>query len=147
MAIVPFSYYAEEALSFADSTHLSKAALRAKIAGIEYMGGQTYTHKAMEMALDIFDVDGRQTWDVAKFLVVLTDGNSNNAYRVHYVVPWLIRMDVQLVAIGVGSAVNADKLRLLAGGDAAIVFAVDSFDQLDSLVPKMAEMLCHFFGW
>ena len=86
-----------------------------------------------------------QASDVAKYLVVLTDGNSADREHVliRQAVPKLRAMGVELVAVGVGSSVNDEELQLIAGGKAANVFSVDSFDQLDSsLISKMVEKLC-----
>jgi len=145
LELIQFSHKIAEALDFVASSHTSKGVLRAQIGRIDYLRGGTATGKAMTEALKVFTEKGRHAKDVAKYLVVLTDGNSSETEHalIRQAVPKLKAMGVELVAVGVGSSVNDDELRLIAGGKAANVFSVDSFEKLDSaLISKMVEKLC-----
>ena len=86
---------------------------------------------------------GRKGSDVVKYLFVITDGDSHQSVQIKAAIAKLKSLDVKLVAIGVGKGVNTDELTLIAGGNAARVFTVDNFEQLNGmLISKMVENIC-----
>ena len=140
LEVTQFSHKLAEAIDFDDSTHMTKAALRAKIANMHFLGGGTATDKALNAAYRAFQTQGRRGSDVAKYLVVLTDGISNGSEQIPDIVSKMKALGVKIVAVGVGGAVDPAELRLIAGGN---VFTVGSFDQLDSsLISKMVQHIC-----
>ena len=63
--------------------------------------------------------------------------------QIKVVISKLKSLGIELVAVGVGAGVHTNELTLLAGGNAARVFSVDSFEQLNgSLIAKMVENIC-----
>lgn len=81
LEVIRFTQEVFDAINFASSAHMSKDALRAKIMGIEYKKGATLTGKAMNAAVRVFHDSGRKATDVAKYLIVMTDGESNTRRR------------------------------------------------------------------
>jgi len=143
LELAQFSHKFRVELNFASSVKMDLTALRNKIAAIKFLQGATLTGKALEQAYNIFKSQGRKAEDVAKYLFVVTDGTSHDRKSIPAAVANLKRLGVKLVAVGVGKDVDVDELTLIAGGNAADVFSVDSFDQLNgALIAKVVENIC-----
>jgi len=143
LEVVRFTHQVFDALDFAASAHMSKGALQAKIMGIEYTAGGTMTGRAMNEAVRVFRDSGRKAADVAKYLIVMTDGESGDAQTIPKAVDELKAMGVHLVAVGVGKETKPAELLKIAGGKASAVFSVNSFDELDAaLINRMVQKIC-----
>jgi len=143
LEVVRFTHQVFDALDFAASAHMSKGALQAKIMGIEYTAGGTMTGRAMNEAVRVFRDSGRKAPDVAKYLIVMTDGESGDAQAIPKAVDELKAMGVHLVAVGVGKETKPAELLKIAGGKASAVFSVNSFDELDAaLINRMVQKIC-----
>jgi len=143
LEIAQFSNKFKIEIDFATSVTMKSAELKKKVAGIQYLMGGTFTGKALEQSFNIFKTQARKAKDVAKYLFVITDGTSHQVKEMKAAIAKLKGLGVELVAIGVGGGTNNDQLLLLAGGNAARVFSVGSFDQLNnSLISKLVENIC-----
>ena len=140
LEVTQFSHKLAEEVNFDDSVQMSRAALREKIANINYMGWGTKTDQALFDAYRVFNTQGRPESDVAKYLVVMTDGVSENRAQIPDAVSKLKALGVKIVVVGVGGLVDPAALRLIGGGN---VFTVGSFDQLNSsLITKLVQHVC-----
>jgi len=138
--LVQFSEDPEVELDFGSSVEMDFKALKSKVSSIKHMGWRTFTGKALARAADIFNSEGRKEKDVAKLLLVITDGQSNDGDQIPAAVANLKKLGVETVAVGVGEKVNAEELKLIAGEK---VFTVGSFKQLDhDLLAKMLGNIC-----
>jgi len=141
LQITQFSNRLAEAITFDESVQMSKADLRARIANVDFLSGYTLTNEALRDAYRVFSTQGRHESDVAKYLVVMTDGvSTKGGDQIPNTVSKLKALGVKIVAVGVGSSVDPNELRLIGGGS---VFTVGSFDQLNSsLISKMVQHVC-----
>lgn len=143
LELVQFSHKSREELDFASSAAMGGAALKKKIDAIGYLTGGTFTGKALEYAFSIFQTHGRKGSDIAKYLFVITDGDSRQAKQIEKAIGKIKGLGIDVIAIGVGSGVHSEELRLIAGGNLAKVFSVSSFEQLDqALISRMVENIC-----
>jgi hypothetical protein len=101
--------------------------------------GNTYLARAMDYVQDEFT--GTYQW--AKILIVLTDGNADdNIERISKE----MREDGYIIfAVGVGKNIEFDKLLLLTG-DSVKILMVDSFSALSQHLEFLANAVCYNYN-
>jgi len=98
---------------FEDSVAYGQAELKKQIKRIRQLGGSTMTGAALEDVKAILEGSSRKSSDdVAKYVVILTDGATRDVDKVRAVVPQILKMDVTILAVGVGSGIKEDQLLL-----------------------------------
>jgi len=144
VSLVQFSHLHEEQISFDESVKLGKIRLKDKIMHLKQLTGGTLTGKALDTARKIIHSSSRlYTIDAAKYILVLTDGQSHQENVIRTLVPLILKMDVKILTVGIGPAVDEAELLLLTGGHKERVFSVDSFDQLNNdFLQKIIEKFC-----
>merc|ERR1719431_44653 len=83
--------------------------------------------------------------DVAKYLMVLTDGKSSGQTRtIKQVSDLLWQMNITSFAIGVGNSVSNKELDFIAHGQKHLTFSVDNFAKLnDQFLQKVLSRQCY----
>jgi len=150
-ARVAFFQYAHKVtesseIQFDKSVQLGKAALELRIANVEKSIGGTRTGTALEFGLKRFRSDARKDSSVAKYMFVLTDGESIAEDQEKITsVPKMLQSDgVTTFAIGIGDEVNQDELTRIVNGDASRKFTAANFDELnESILTKVLEKQCN----
>ena len=144
VGLVQFSHLHQEEFSFADSVKLGEAGLNEKIMGLRQLTGGTATGRALANVRNIFHGSSRvYTVDAAKYILVLTDGQSHQENIIRSIVPSILEMDVKILAVGIGSEVDEGELLLITGGHKERMFSLDSFDQLNNdFLLKIIEKMC-----
>lgn len=141
-----FSHTHQTEITFADSVELGEKQLKKKIDGLQQLGGGTFTGDALAEALRVFRESGRRdATDVAKYVLVLTDGEttSDQEDKIKETVPEITKIGVEILGIGIGGKVNQNQLLIMTGNRQDRVFSVDSFDKLNSdFLKKMVEKMC-----
>ena len=144
VGLVQFSHKLREEVSFADSVKLGKAGLIKKIRHLNQLMGGTATGKALELVKSkLGGLERLFTVDAAKYILVLTDGKSQQDDMIRSIVPGILKMDIKILAVGIGSKVDEEELLLLTGGHKNRVFSIDSFEKLNNdFLLKIIERMC-----
>jgi len=144
VGLMQFSHKWKEEFKFADSVRWGKAKVKSKIAHLDQVMGGTATGRVLEKAMEIFHNTQRTfSVDAAKYIIVVTDGQSHQENIIKAIVPRLLKMDVKILTVGIGPAVDEGELLLLTGGHSNRVFSVDSFDELNAeFLEKIIEKMC-----
>jgi len=145
VGLIQYSHKWREEFNFADSVRWGKAKLMTEIHRLKQVTGGTATGKVLGAAMQIFH-QARRTFslDAAKFIIIVTDGQSHQENIIKVIVPKVLNMGVKILTVGIGPAVDEGELLLLTGGHKNRVFSVDSFDDLnaeflESIIEKMCD--------
>ena len=79
--------------------------------------------------------------DIAKIVILLTDGKNNGQPPPIDEALKLKNQNVIIIVIGVGSAVEMNELRQIASQD-DYVFHPDTFEELNSILDSVLSMAC-----
>jgi len=132
IGIIPYHSDAQVAVKFADVAYQTPDAMTRLIRGIPYTSGMTRTDVAIELANNqLFTKAGGLRSDKPNVLIVMTDGHTNAGSKPYKtVLAPLKNKQVRMIAVGVGSGIDADELEEIADGKRENVVHVDKFDDL-----------------
>ncbi|RUS75554.1 hypothetical protein EGW08_016679, partial [Elysia chlorotica] len=123
------------------NTYMNETELLEAVDSVRYTKGRTSTHKALKKARTVFDVSRGGREDVPNYLVVVTDGQSNNPQKTKAEASLLAKEDITVLAIGVGSQSNKEELGLIASSP-SLVFDVKSFLALQDIKDDLVAKIC-----
>ncbi|XP_067680567.1 collagen alpha-4(VI) chain-like [Haliotis asinina] len=122
--------------------HLTKSSLQQAIASISYIGGNTYTHKALALARTSGFTSARGGRPGAKrYVIVITDGESLSPTPTLDEATKLKNDGVTVISIGVGSSVRQSELDGIAT-DKTHVFTVKDFNVLQTIHTEVQKKTC-----
>ena len=138
MGSVTFSTVVHDTFQFNEYT--SRYSLQNRIERIPYDSGGTNTHLALKYALETsFRYYGRS--DVAKIVIVITDGKSNDKTKTLEESRRLRSSGAIIFSIGVGDGVDRDELLGMAS-KSAYVFDVSTFSALQNIRERLTKTTC-----
>uniref|UniRef100_K1Q773 Collagen alpha-5(VI) chain n=1 Tax=Magallana gigas TaxID=29159 RepID=K1Q773_MAGGI len=112
-----------------------------KVLDLPWIGGNTYTDKALEMMYKQFDA--YQTRGRRSVGVVITDGGSTDPFRTLSVIRKIKEKGINMFAIGVGMSINEEELRMIASSPVSEhKFMVENLDGLKMLQRTLVTGIC-----
>ncbi|XP_068698433.1 uncharacterized protein [Montipora foliosa] len=142
MAILLYSWEAHTVYRFTDPQNVTS--VKNKIRSLPHIEGGTRTDKALELAGEhVFgwEETGDRP-DVPNVVVVLTDGNTNEASKpFSEVLPSLEFAKVRRIAVGIGNDVHRDELEEIAGTSENVI-EVLSYGDLISNLENITDLAC-----
>lgn len=117
-----------------------------RVLNATYMGSTTNTDQAITSAVNEYSSSTRPS--VAKNLVVITDGLSNNPDSTKAAAITAINEGIRTFAVGVGSELLTNQqmgreLLDIAGGNSKNVFTADTFDDLTAILNPLGQSVCN----
>ncbi|XP_071081371.1 collagen alpha-6(VI) chain-like [Haliotis cracherodii] len=120
----------------------TRAQVIAGISNILYRYGGTYTEKALQYVRTTSFSPGHGSRSLAaKIAIVLTDGQSQSVEKTKAEAQALHSAGIEVISIGIGSAVNAKELTNIAT-NVSYVFSVATFDALDTIQAELLQATC-----
>lgn len=139
------TYNEEASLWIRFGQHKNNEEFKTAVDKIPFWGGQTRIERGLKMAADgLFGVIKQERANLSKILIVLTNGDQSSdpkATSLDQAVLPLLKLGVRLLAVGIGSDVSRDELRLIVEKDEDI-FTVDNFDELLAKSNQIARAAC-----
>ena len=124
--------------------HKSLASFNQAVDSLPYSKGRTRIDKALQLASSqLFSVGAGMRADVTKIAIVLTDGKQTqaaDAVALDKAVAPLHALGVQVFAIGIGSEVDTDELRLLVQREEDV--RRTTFEDLEGIVADISTVAC-----
>lgn len=142
IGLIRFSTKSDLIFGFRD--HFTYSSVTAAIKKMKYSRGGTRTYAALSQArTDLFASPpaGSSRPNIAKFLIVLTDGMSTNVKLTIQEARALKSEGVHIVAVGIGSTVNRKELLGIASRPRDII-RVRSYSNLVKIVDDVRERIC-----
>nr|DBA24890.1 TPA: hypothetical protein GDO54_012487 [Pyxicephalus adspersus] len=123
--------------------HKSKQSVIKAIQDVPSIGGDTYTAKALEYAKSFFTEKhgSRHRSRVDQILIVITDGDSHDHFRLNETSKALQDAGIIIYAIGVKGA-KTNELMTMAGSKGKWFF-VENFDGLNQILPNITGDVCN----
>ncbi|KAH9488843.1 hypothetical protein Btru_058664 [Bulinus truncatus] len=114
------------------------------VEAIRYRGGDTYTHRALEYAAKWMLSPGNGARpDVAKIVIVLTDGKSTDNKKTIAAAKQVKEKGADIFSVGVGNGVDFKELQEMASSPSEqFVFQVNDFRTLDSIKNRFKITTC-----
>ena len=135
------TYNEEASLWIRFGQHKNNEEFKTAVDKIPYWGGQTRIERGLKMAADgLFGAIKQERANLSKILIVLTNGDPKVTSLDQAILP-LLQLGVRLLAVGIGSDVSRDELRLIVEKDEDI-FTVDNFDELLAKSNQIARAAC-----
>lgn len=136
-------YASHAQLMFRLDKYFSAESLARAVDDIAYIQGGTRTHVALKIAREsLFTVEGGARPTISKFMVLLTDGASENSRLVAEEASKLKKTGVYVVAVGIGTSVNRRELKTIASSPDDVI-NVRSFNSLMERVTEIRERVCN----
>lgn len=110
------------------------------ILGATYLNSTTYTHLAINDAVDEFNTYSRV--GIPFNMVVITDGESTNQTATLIAAGNAISLGIQTFSVGVGRFVNQNELKQIADNKLDHVFNAANFDDLVNLLNPLSLAIC-----
>ena len=141
-AVIQFATNATIKIKFKPTSRPSTLAeFKNAVDALEYRteGSTTYIDKALDKAKEVFkDVSGERI----KLLVVLTDGEQTGSdTRLASLSLELRNAHVRVLAVGIGSGVNTEELKVIAGDENFVVTA-ETFTDLAKKLTLLLNKAC-----
>lgn len=142
VGIIRYSTRASVIFDFQFSADNNIPFLKETIDNIPFVEGETNTERALQLALsDLFSAKGGSRLGVAKILVVVTFGRSDNALGVARASMALKENHVTVLSVGTGEEVDMEELLLMAS-TAEDVITVRSVSALKKRVAGIRDKVC-----
>lgn len=142
-AVVVYSSSASTDIRFTD--HTSSESFARAVQRLRHLRGLTRIDLALQRAYnDLFGRRGTARFLVPKIAFVLTDGEqtkASGAIPLDRASASLKAAGVRLIAIGVGSNVNKEELKMIASSDEDVIIT-DNFDTLLGQVQALIRTAC-----
>ena len=103
--------------------------LSSRINSIAYVGGDTYTDKALTLLLSAFNT-AHTDEGVPRVAIVFTDGVSNSPSLTRTTASVVHNAGIYTYSFGIGSGINSEELNYIASGP-DYVLSIDSFSSTD----------------
>lgn len=127
--------------------HSTQASVLDAINKIQYTDGETYTDLGLNFVRNnVLQANHGARPNVAKYVIVLTDGRSNdNSKTVQAAMALHNVPNVTVIAIGIGNAIDMNELHIIAT-DRNHTFVVNNFDLLHTLEVELVDKTCTLCG-
>ncbi|XP_052695043.1 collagen alpha-6(VI) chain-like isoform X2 [Crassostrea angulata] len=127
--------------------HATQASVLDAINKIQYTDGETYTDLGLNFVRNnVLQANHGARPNVAKYVIVLTDGRSNdNSKTVQAAMALHNVPNVTVIAIGIGHAIDVNELHIIAT-DRNHSFVVNNFDLLHTLEVELVDKTCTLCG-
>lgn len=127
--------------------HATQASVLDAINKIQYTDGETYTDLGLNFVRNnVLQANHGARQNVAKYVIVLTDGRSNdNSKTVQAAMALHNVPNVTVIAIGIGHAIDVNELHIIAT-DRNHSFVVNNFDLLHTLEVELVDKTCTLCG-
>nr|KAG5708598.1 hypothetical protein BaRGS_033019 [Batillaria attramentaria] len=131
-------------LEFHLNHYLEKSKLLDRVSQIKSRGGNTDTHEALQFVdKELFLPENGARPDVARVVVVITDGESRKAQETLEAARALRDHGATIFAIGVGSKIDVQELRAMASEPSSeFVYEVTNFAALSSIKSELVIKTC-----
>ncbi|KAJ8308221.1 hypothetical protein KUTeg_013095, partial [Tegillarca granosa] len=141
VGMVTFSTTANNEFYF--RTYHDQASLLAKIPTIHYSGGSTHTDTGLQYArlFHFHSTSSGVRPNAKKIAIVMTDGQSLSTTNTARQAGYLKNINVEIIAIGIGSSLNRNELNSMATSPSQ-VFTVSTFDALKSIEYELTTAAC-----
>ncbi|XP_062619722.1 collagen alpha-1(XII) chain-like isoform X5 [Saccostrea cucullata] len=139
VSVITFSDDADLNIQFNEYRTLSS--FQNAIRTLPWVGGNTYTHKAIEMMLSEYNSHIQTRAGITTIGVIITDGGSTDPYKLEDVVKVVHNDRIEMYAIGVGDEVNRQELEMLATGYDH-VFLLNDLNSLSTIQDKLVGRFC-----
>jgi len=127
------------------TSNYEKDAVKDQIKSSPYISTGTYAAKAMEEILPKFQEHQRAGDDIARVCIVFTDGQAIDEDNLEEASQKWAENNVTVFAVGIGSEVERETLRKIAGNESRILWAED-FDQLANITNDLKKIVCVAVG-
>lgn len=109
---------------------------------VSFVGGRTNTADGLQLAWeDLFNTNRGDRSDVTNVAIMVTDGNANERENEIASEANLLKLEAQVIAIGITDQVSMDTLEAIAS-DTAEIIIVDDFTELASEVDSLMAGVC-----
>ncbi|XP_061189807.1 collagen alpha-1(XII) chain-like isoform X1 [Saccostrea echinata] len=139
VSVITFSDDADLNIQFNEYRTLSS--FQNAVRTLPWVGGNTYTHKAIEMMLGEYKNHIQTRAGITTIGVVITDGGSTDPYKLEDVVKVVHNDRIEMYAIGVGDEVNQQELEMLATGFDH-VYLLNDLNSLSTIQDKLVGRFC-----
>ncbi|XP_021347449.1 cartilage matrix protein-like isoform X2 [Mizuhopecten yessoensis] len=120
----------------------SKFGVKQGLLGVKYTYGNTYTDRAVKTLVDdVLTTRNGARPGVIKVVIIVTDGKSTDPYALADQTARLHRQSATVFAIGVGEAIDASELRMMAS-ESDNVFMVDDLNALQNIRLQLVSRVC-----
>ncbi|KAK3083654.1 hypothetical protein FSP39_000836 [Pinctada imbricata] len=136
-------------ISFSDDSVLnvkltdsvSKKALQQKVLNIDYMTGDTYTDKAVNLMLSEGFEGARP--NIPRIGVVITDGKATDPPTLEKVLKKVKKAGIKMIAIGVGGEIDVDQLNTIAGDKDHVFPVLEGVGALKFIEDNLIKTVCN----
>lgn len=139
VSVITFSDDADLNIRFSD--YYTLADFQRAVRALPWVGGNTYTHKAIELMMTEENQRSRDRAGITSIGVIVTDGGSTDPYRLEDVVRQVHDKRIEMYAIGVGDEVNQKELEMLASSYDH-VYLLKNVNALSQIQDKLAARFC-----
>lgn len=139
VSVITFSDDADLNIRFSDFYTL--ADFQRAVRALPWVGGNTYTHKAIELMMTEENQRSRERAGITSIGVIITDGGSTDPYKLEDVVRQVHDKRIEMYAIGVGDEVNHNELEMLASSNDH-VYLLRNVNALSEIQDKLAARFC-----
>ena len=142
VGVIGYSTQASVIFDFQFSADNNILLLKETIDNIPNAEGGAKTERALQLTLtDLFSAKGGSRPEVAKILIVITHGRSDNALGVARASMALKEKHVTIMAVGIGEEVDIEELFLMASTTEDVIL-VSTFSALKSRVGRVRNKVC-----
>uniref|UniRef100_A0A194AM52 VWFA domain-containing protein n=1 Tax=Pinctada fucata TaxID=50426 RepID=A0A194AM52_PINFU len=138
-SVISFSDDAVLDVKLTDS--VSKIALQHKLLKIDYMMGDTYTDKAVNLMLSEGFEGARP--NIPKIGVVITDGEATDEHTLKEVLQKVKKAGIQMIAIGVGEQIKKEQLNMIAGDKDRVFPVLGGVGALKFIEDNLIKTVCN----
>lgn len=137
-------YSSKADLIFGFEDHYTHSSIDAAIHATKYIRGGTWTHMALSLArtrLFALKPRGSSRSNIARFLILLTDGMSKDVKLTAKESTALKKEGVHIVVVAIGYRVNKSELLSIASRPEDVI-RVKSFERLKNIVESVRDKVC-----
>ena len=144
IAVISYSDNARVDIRFGEYSNVND--FNAAVDRVRHQRQRTRIDKALDLAnTQVFTSGGGTRPDVAKVMVILTDGKqtvTSDSKTLDVAVRPLLEKNVTVFAVGVGKGFDINELLLLVGDSADHLFRAENFDELAKDSLQVAAQTC-----
>lgn len=144
IAVISYSDDAQIDIKFGEYSNVND--FNAAVDGVKHQRQRTRIDKALDLAAtSLFTAKGGARPDVAKVMIILTDGKqtvTSDSKTLDVAVRPLQEMNVTIFAVGVGKAIDIGELLLLVGDNVDNLFRAQNFNELAKDSLRVASQTC-----
>ncbi|CAM9702238.1 unnamed protein product, partial [Lampetra planeri] len=134
-------YSREPVLEFALDKHTTREAILEALKNFPYRGGSTNTGRAMTYVRQrVFVQAAGARPDVPQVMILITDGKSSDEFREP--AKQLRDSSVEIFAVGVKDAVQAELEAIATPPGDTHVFTVEDFDAFERIAAELSQSIC-----